>query len=333
MKRISIVVPFRDPKIKWLNELIKSLNNQTSKKFEVIFVNDNSKERELYKKIILENNFLYYDLNISRPNNINLGAARDFGLKKSNCDFVWFIDADDVIPNYAIEYLIKKIEENEDMDLIFFNFKRLKNESDFNNLNLYSEKEIEEIFFITNETKLKKINKWIFDDFQSEWRKCFKKQFVEKNNVYHSEKIGLFEDIYHDLLMKKYAKKILFTNRVLYFYNRIDNNTLINKFDESKRIFLILNSIMLFMNTFYNVEKESELFLYCMNYYYSFFLRNKYSSLKERFLIYKKYIYKKYKYRNIMKLGLTKKFIGINIFVYVWILFGTTFFYKSYKFS
>lgn len=87
---VSVVIPFYSNAI-WLNEAIESVLNQTYQNYEIIVVNDGSKENiddtlSKYGELIK-----YY----TQPN-MGAGAARNKGVQMANGKYIAFLDSDDL---------------------------------------------------------------------------------------------------------------------------------------------------------------------------------------------------------------------------------------------
>ena len=77
---------------KYLKEAVDSVLDQSYENFEIIIVDNNSKDST--SKIIKslgDFRIKYFKLN----NSLSLGEARNFGLKNSNGKFIGFLDSDD----------------------------------------------------------------------------------------------------------------------------------------------------------------------------------------------------------------------------------------------
>ena len=105
---ISIVIPIYNAE-KYLEECLNSIKNQTYKNFEVIMVNDGSKdESETICKRFLEYDarFRYFT-----KENGGVSSARNLGLDNVKGDFITFIDSDDWIAENHLELLINSIKK------------------------------------------------------------------------------------------------------------------------------------------------------------------------------------------------------------------------------
>ena len=106
---ISIVIPIYNA-VKYLEECLNSIKNQTYKNFEVIMVNDGSKDdSETICKRFSEDDtrFRYF-----KKENGGVSSARNLGLDNVEGDYITFIDADDWIDENHLELLINSIKKS-----------------------------------------------------------------------------------------------------------------------------------------------------------------------------------------------------------------------------
>lgn len=94
---VSIIIPIYNVEL-YLHDCLESLNRQTIKDFEVIFVDDCSSDTSVQ---ILEH-FLRDDCKfkytfIKHETNRGLGAARNTGVSFAKGDFYFFLDSDDTL--------------------------------------------------------------------------------------------------------------------------------------------------------------------------------------------------------------------------------------------
>lgn len=105
--KFSIVVPIYNMEL-YLRRCIDSILCQEYDNFELICVNDGSKDNSL--QIIEE--YANKDQRvviIDQPNG-GLGSARNRGIERASGDYVWFVDSDDWICNSALSILNQYIE-------------------------------------------------------------------------------------------------------------------------------------------------------------------------------------------------------------------------------
>lgn len=128
---------------------IESVLNQTHKSYELIIVDDGSTDDT--SKIVLKYKdnikYIYQD-------NGGVSKARNTGIRNSNGKYIGFLDADDIWDNNKLEIQLKAFEKQDDVGLIFSNFRQTKNNNVLNNkyyedaFNMFREYnyEIDELF-------------------------------------------------------------------------------------------------------------------------------------------------------------------------------------------
>lgn len=90
MPFFSVVIPLYN-KEKFIDNTLKSVLSQTFTDFEIIIVNDGSTDHSEQKVLQFQDSRIRY---YSKKNE-GVAIARNFGIKKSNADFICFLDADD----------------------------------------------------------------------------------------------------------------------------------------------------------------------------------------------------------------------------------------------
>ncbi len=102
---------------------INSLKGQTVRNFEIILINDSSVD-EATNRICndLKNSGLklFYTTENSGPS-----VARNLGISMANTDVIIPLDADDTLPENAIENIIGYFQQHPECDFLFGNYKRI----------------------------------------------------------------------------------------------------------------------------------------------------------------------------------------------------------------
>ena len=124
---VSVIVPCYNVE-KFLDDCLKSIEAQTYKNFEVIFVNDGSKDNTLQ---ILKN-FCEKKENcfVIDQQNTGLSGARNTGIAHAKGEFVYFMDSDDYIDPITLEVLVREIKETQS-DFVTFMPKWVKEKATF----------------------------------------------------------------------------------------------------------------------------------------------------------------------------------------------------------
>lgn len=105
---ISIIVPVYNAE-QWLPECLISIEHQDYRDFEVLMVDDGSKDNslEICKRWAEKDNRFRF---LTQPNN-GVSAARNFGLREAAGEYVCFVDSDDVVASDYLAHLIELSKE------------------------------------------------------------------------------------------------------------------------------------------------------------------------------------------------------------------------------
>lgn len=107
MPKFSIIVPVYNVE-EYIDDCLKSIFNQSFKDFEVIVVNDGTKDNSMD---IVKN----YDVKVINQENAGLSAARNTGVKSSTGEYLLFIDSDDYIEKDLLKNINNNLKDNPDV--------------------------------------------------------------------------------------------------------------------------------------------------------------------------------------------------------------------------
>ena len=107
MPKFSIIVPVYNVE-KYIKKCLDSIESQTYKDYEVIVVNDGTKDNSMD----IVNN---YNVEIINQKNKGLSEARNEGVKKAKGDYILFLDSDDYIEKDLLKELNKSLTNNPDL--------------------------------------------------------------------------------------------------------------------------------------------------------------------------------------------------------------------------
>ena len=107
---ISIIIPYHRKK-KYFQQTIKSIKNQSYRKFELIVIYDDESKKDLgfVKKVIKK---IKQKKLIINKINIGAGGSRNIGIKYSKGEYIAFCDADDLWNNKKLEQQLKFMKQN-----------------------------------------------------------------------------------------------------------------------------------------------------------------------------------------------------------------------------
>ena len=107
---VSVIIPFYSH-AEWLDEAIQSVLLQTLSAYEILVINDGSKENILGLEEKYRGSVIFF-----HQKNQGAAAARNLGIEKAKGDFVAFLDSDDL---WEINKLEKQIQEMEKREYIW----------------------------------------------------------------------------------------------------------------------------------------------------------------------------------------------------------------------
>ena len=109
---ISVIIPFYNDK-KYIEQSINCVLNQTFPYYEIIIVDDGSKDEESLKKLE-EIERIDKRIKVFHKENEGLAATRDFGANKSanSAKYLFFLDSDDLIEDTYLECAYWTLETN-----------------------------------------------------------------------------------------------------------------------------------------------------------------------------------------------------------------------------
>ncbi|MBQ7487983.1 MAG: glycosyltransferase family 2 protein, partial [Clostridia bacterium] len=108
MNKVSIIVPCRDGET-YLAACIESVLRQTFTDFELLLIDDGSKDGSLS----IMQSFAADDarIRILAGPGAGVGRARNLGLSEARGEWIFFMDADDILPADALRTLAKKADD------------------------------------------------------------------------------------------------------------------------------------------------------------------------------------------------------------------------------
>ena len=208
--KISVIMPTFNSE-KYLQRAVTSVINQSFKDWELIIIDDGSKDNTL--KMI--NSYVSKDGRIKLLKNLGngAGAARNLGIDKSNSDIISFLDADDYYDGDYLSNAFNLIKEGN--DCVVFDYQKFyDNRSDY----------------------AIKVGIKFYNSYTACWNKVYKKtlwrnlRFEEDNTI---------EDLQVVPIVIGRAKKVVHgNNEILYHYYRDNESSIthVESIEESRKI-------------------------------------------------------------------------------------------------
>lgn len=218
-KIISVIVPIYNSE-KYLNKCIDSILNQSYKNFELILIDDGSKDNSLS----ICNKYAALDSRVKVHHKENEGIAktRNYGLQVACGEYITFVDSDDYVDNNFLKLLFEAIEENH-CELSICSFARFMDSKIIHNnteeSRVVDKSDLELLFF--TDSNIGKAN----------WNKLYKARLL--GNMQFPD-ICLGEDYVFNFEYLKKVKKVAIINNELYYY-RITPASLSNLIDYNRK--------------------------------------------------------------------------------------------------
>lgn len=177
MPKFSIIIPVYNVE-KYIDGCLKSVMNQSYKDYEVIVVNDGTKDNSMD---IVKN----YDVKVIEQKNQGLSAARNTGVKHAKGDYLIFLDSDDSWNENLLEEISKSLKNNP--DVVRFQIQETYEDKDevkpFNEQAFKGKNGVEAFETITN-----------FHFIENAWCYAIRREYYKKNKF--SFKVGTIHEDY-----------------------------------------------------------------------------------------------------------------------------------------
>lgn len=214
MCKISIIVPVYNTE-KYIEKCIESILNQKEKNFELLLIDDGSKDRsgricDIYAEKDRRIKVIH------KPNG-GVSSARNLGLDNAKGEMIFFIDSDDTVgPDY-----LKELEILEDEDFVQSGVRILEND--------YLKS------VMTHEDIFKDYNRFWMESRQ-QWPSmcCLSRKIIEDNHLRFDTNLKMGEDgLFNQIFISK-CRKIRRTTFNQYNYNSDNLESASHKFYEDR---------------------------------------------------------------------------------------------------
>mgnify|MGYP000843893743 CR=1 FL=1 len=258
---LSIVIPIYNG-LPYLKETLDSIQSQNNMKMEVLLIDDGSTDatKLLCDEYAAKNsNYHYY-----YKSNGGLSSARNYGLERSQGEYIWFVDADDLLEPDSISTIIMMIDNYiQKPDIIFSNtrlfpMRRVLTKPYKYDVDLIRKSKADELlcYFIQE-----------FGNIWSVWSHLYRRDFIMDNRIRFNERATRGEDA--DWMLKVIMAAMRYDSYppVIYQY-RVNNSGSVNK----KRTLALFSGGYHVSVYWYRFFEETELFplsKHYMMYYFS----------------------------------------------------------------
>ena len=239
MKKVTLIVPVYNSE-KYIGKCLESILNQTYTNFEIMVVNDGSKDKS--QEIINKFREKYPEKIISiEQKNKGVAITRNESIKRADGDYIMFIDNDDYIDKDYIETFVNEIEKT-DYDVVIGGYRRPT-----------------ETGKIIKQMKLEN-KEWSKFLVIAPWAKIYKKSYLIDNNIEFLN-VNIGEDVYFNLNAMLISNKIKIIDYVGYnwYFNTVSVSNSKQKDIRNLQVYELLNSCYDKLQENGLLEKENEL--------------------------------------------------------------------------
>lgn len=215
MCKISIIVPVYNNAI-YLNRCVDSILNQKFTDFELILVNDGSRDRsgqicDEYCKIDSRVKTFHKD-------NGGVSSARNLGLDNALGEWVTFVDSDDWIDKTMyLDMYNTAIKENADVVYCDINM-------------VYCDKQIRWQAAEYDSSKISFLNNFIMSEWTSLCNVLAKRSLFVEKGIKCPESVSFYEDYHVVTRLMYFADTIAYLPKPLYSYNRINESSALHNY-------------------------------------------------------------------------------------------------------
>lgn len=233
MKKVSVIIPCFNA-TKWLPKCFMSLVQQSIgiAQLELIFVDDASTDNGATWQMLqeFERAFPESILILQLEENMRQGGARNIALQYATGEYIAFVDADDFVAENFLEEAYR-YAKNENADLVQFEYEFYTDRLGTVSSGRTITPEIIEIHSHDERARLLMAEKVTYGC----WNKLYRHALLKEANVAYAEHVIYEEPLFvYPLLF--YAKKIVITNDIFYYYRQNDAGTMRNDMKQEETL-------------------------------------------------------------------------------------------------
>ena len=233
MKKVSVIIPCFNA-TKWLPKCFMSLVQQSIgiAQLELIFVDDASTDNGATWQMLqeFEKAFPENILILKLEENMRQGGARNIALQYATGEYIAFVDADDFVAENFLEEAYR-YAKHENADLVQFEYEFYTDRLGTVSSGRTITPEIIEIHSHDERARLLMAEKVTYGC----WNKLYRHALLKEANVTYAEHVIYEEPLFvYPLLF--YAKKIVITNDIFYYYRQNDTGTMRNDMKQEETL-------------------------------------------------------------------------------------------------
>lgn len=206
--KVSVILPIFNVE-KYLRECLDSILEQTIDNYELVAINDGSTDSSF--EILEEYEEKFENIKIVNQNNCGLSATRNEGIRRSEGNYILFLDSDDMLRADALECLYNLAYSN-CLDLVVYDGVRIDQFTDEIDNKKYDRTKIFKKTVLSKDEYFKgSIKKgMLHSPFH-----FYNKEFLNKNKLFFKDNL-LHEDELFSMKSYQYINNVGYCNEKLY---------------------------------------------------------------------------------------------------------------------
>ena len=238
---VSIIVPIYNAE-KNLDRCIDSILNQTYREFELLLLDDGSKDSsgEICDRYAAQDE----RVRVIHKENTGVSDTRNQGIALAKGEYLQFLDSDDWIAPDATGLFVRTAVDSK-CDMVIADFYRVIGER------VSSKGDIEEDGLMDRRTYAVKMMQNPADFYYGVlWNKFYKRSIIEKNQLKMDSAVSWCEDFMFNLEYIRHIESVYALNVPLYYYVKT-KGSLVSQGSSVKNVIQMKRSVFAYYNKFY----------------------------------------------------------------------------------
>ncbi len=207
---LTIVIPVYNAE-RFLEKCVDSILKQRTENCNILLIDDGSKDSSPAICDMYANKYDF--IKVIHQSNKGVSNARNLGLDNVESDYIFFMDADDMLTDDALKIIKETCENNRDIQFFTFEYLTINNDDSFLfetphiESGIYSRKDFVNTYYAATSTLP-----------YAPWRHVYKTKFLKDNNLKFDSTLVAAEDAYFYIQASKAAANIYYTNEKIIQY-------------------------------------------------------------------------------------------------------------------